>query len=269
MKSTQFISTLFFMILVILFSCTKVENPPTDGLLVYYNFEGNLNDQSSNVNNGVEATSGNYVSGVNGKGLDFNGTSDYFTLTSTLNSKNGLSFSFWIKSRGAAGTENNGVIIAKYNSTADARCFMVYSFGSGSARGDNRLSAAFYRDGSSAQIHDNVKSYFVESELSVYPSDPSLWTIIKATKLEPGKWTHCVINVTPTTLEAWLDGVLCVKKEREHNIYFDSPTEPICIGNTLNAGDGSNNHYNGVLDEFRIYDRGLTEKEIQTLYKTR
>jgi hypothetical protein len=267
MKSANFTSPLFLMILVIIFSCTKVEDPPTEGLMVYYNFEGNLNDQSSNVNNGVEAASGNYVSGVKGKGLDFNGTSDYFTLTSTLDSKNGLSFSFWIKSRGAAGAENNGVIIGKYNSTAEARCFMVYSFGSGNARGDNRLSAAFYRDGTSAQIHDNVKSYFVESELLLYPSDPSLWTLIKPTKLQTGKWTHCVINVTPTTIEAWLDGVMCVKKEREHNIYFDSPTEPIYIGSTGNAGDGPNNHYNGVLDELRIYDRGLTQKEIQTLYK--
>ncbi len=257
------------MVLVIFSSCTKVEDPPTDGLLVYFNFEGNLNDQSSNDNNGVDTTSGNYVSGVNGKGLDFNGTSNYFTLTSTLNSKYGLSFSFWIKSRGVTGTENNGVIIGKYNSATNARCFLVYSFGSGTARNDNRLSAAFYSDGTSALIHDNVKSYFVESELLVYPSDPSLWTIIRPTKLGLGKWTHCVINVTSTTIEAWLDGVMCVKKQREYNVYFDSPTEPICIGNTLNAGDGSNNHFNGVLDEFRIYDRGLTEKEIQILYKAR
>ncbi|MDX9948517.1 MAG: LamG domain-containing protein [Bacteroidales bacterium] len=269
MKSTQFLSTLLFVTLVLVFSCTKIEDPPTEGLLVYYNFEGNLNDQSSNSNDGVEAASGNYVTGVNGKGLDFDGISDYFTLTNTLNSRNGLTFSFWIKSRGAAGTENNGVIISKYNSTADERCFLVYSFGSGAVRSDNRLSAAFYRDGASALIHDNVKSYFADSELLAYPSDPSLWTIIKPTKLEPGNWTHCVINVTPTTLEAWLDGVLCVKKEREHNFYFDSPSEPICIGNTLNAGDGSTNHYNGVLDELRIYDRGLTEKEIQILYRTR
>jgi hypothetical protein len=241
--------------------------PPTTGLVLYMPFDGNVNDLSSSNNNGIDYTSHNFVTGKKSQGLDFNGTSDYIRLTNTINSQNGLSFSFWLYTRGANGTENNGVIISKYSKVNNTRCFMVYSFGSAALRNDNRLSAAFYSDGSSSTYyHDMTKSYLELSELQVYPN-PSLWTITNPTRLTIGTWTHCVVNVTPTAVETWLNGVFCTKKAREYNTYFNSDTEPILIGNCYDSGDGSNNHFNGILDELRIYNRALTNDEIKTLYK--
>ena len=238
---------------------------PTSGLLLYYAFNGNVNDGSGNNNNGIDYTSGKYVSGKRGQALDFNGTSDYIQLSDTINSGNGLSFSFWIKSRGANGTENNGTVICKYNMTKQLRCFMVYSFGSSTTRNDNRLSAAFYKYAYSALYHDNTKSYLEPGELTVYPTDPSYWTIVNRQRLVIGTWTHCIVNVTATTIEIWFNGVLCTKKQREYTSYFDSPDEPVYIGNNLASGDGTNNHFNGVIDELRIYNRGLTPGEIKIL----
>jgi hypothetical protein len=236
---------------------------------LYYTFNGNVNDASGNNNNGINYTSNKYVPGIRGQALDFNGISDYIQLLNTINSGNGLSFSFWVKSRGPVGTENNGVIIGKYNMTTRLRSFLIYSFGSADTRNDNRLSAAFYKYGNSSAYHDNVKSYLESVELSEYPSDPSLWTILNPRRLVLGTWTHCVINVTATTIEAWINGVLCTKKQREYESYFDSPVEPVYIGNIPALGSGSNNHFNGIIDELRIYDRGLTRNEIQILYKAR
>jgi len=269
MKSIPFYVILFISVCFIVTSCTKKEEPPTSGLILYYSFNGNVNDASGNNNNGINNTSNKYVSGKKGQALDFNGTSDFIELTSTIYSANGLSFSFWIKSRGAAGTENNGVIIGKYNMTANLRSFLVYSFGSGDTRNDNRLSAAFYKYGYSSGVHDNVKSYLEPGELTVFPSDPSLWTILNPKKLVIGSWTHCVVNVTETALEVWINGVLCTKKQREHSTYFESPDEPVYIGNNLALGGGTNNHFNGVLDELRVYNRGLTSDEIQILFKAK
>jgi hypothetical protein len=268
MKSITYF-VIFLLSAFIVTSCTKKEQPPTSGLILYYSFNGNMNDASGNNNNGINNTSNKYVSGRKGQALDFNGTSDYIELTETINSENGLSFSFWLKSRGASGTENNGVIIGKYNMTADFRSFLIYSFGGGTTRNDNRLSAAFYRFGYSSAVHDNVKSYLEPAELSVFPSDPSLWTILNPKRIVIGTWTHCVVNVTGTTIEVWLNGVLCTKKQREYGIYFDSPDEPVYIGNNLALGGGTNNHFNGVLDELRIYNRGLTRDEIQILFKAK
>lgn len=264
-----------FMLIIILMSglvlssCSEKEEIPSDGLILYYPFNGSINDKSDNHNNGINFTSDKYVSGINKQALDFNGISDFIKLSETINSSAGLSFSFWINSRGANGTENNGAIISKYNMTTNSRCFLIYSFGSFDTRTDNRLSAAFYKNGSSALIHDNVKSYMEPGELSIYPSDPSLWTIANPMRLVLGTWTHCVVNVTSTTIEAWINGVLCTKKEREYNTYFNSPGEPVYIGNNPSMGEGSNNHFNGILDELRIYNRGLSKKEIQILFNHR
>jgi len=266
MKSHLFLKVFILITCFIFTSCTKKYDPLANGLILYYTFDGNVNDVSGNNNNGINYTSSNYVSGIRGQALDFNGTSDYIQLSDTINSENGLSFSFWIKSRGATGTENNGVIIGKYNMTTHLRCFLIYSFGTYETRNDNRLSAAFYKYGSSSFYHDNVKSYLETGELSVFPSDPSLWAIINPVRLQIGTWTHCVINVTATTIEAWINGRLCTKKQREYLTYFDSPDEPVYIGNNLSAGAGSNNHFNGIIDEFRIYNIGLTKEEIQILF---
>ena len=105
-------------------------------------------------------------------------------------------------------------------------------------------------------------------KLTIYPTDPSYWTIVNPERLEIGTWTHCIVDLTDTTLEVWLNGVLCTKKQREYTSYFDSPAEPVYIGNNLAIGDGSNNHFNGILDDLRIYSRGtLTADEIRTLSK--
>jgi hypothetical protein len=242
-------------------------NMPTTGLVLYMPFDGNVNDLSTSNNNGIDYTSHNYVTGTKTQALDFNGTSDYIRLTNSINSQNGLSFSFWMYTRGSTGTDNNGSVISKYSKNNNARCFMVYSFGSGTYRNDNRLSAAFYSDGTtSTYFHDMTKSYLDLTELSVYPNT-SLWTLTNPTRLITGVWSHCVVNVTPTAIETWINGKFCTKKAREYSTYFNSDQEPVLIGNNYDSGDGSNNHFNGMLDELRIYNRGLTHTEVVTLFK--
>jgi hypothetical protein len=268
MRSKISFLLLFLIPLSILISCVRWIEYPTDGLVLYYTFDGNINDYSGNNNNGINYTSNNYVKGKWAWALDFNGTSDYIQLSNTINSENGLSFSFWIKSRGANGTENNGAIVSKYNMTAHLRSFMIYSFGAYETRNDNRLSAAFYKFRNTSAINDHIKSYLNNEELAIFP-EPSLWTIIKPKKIEIETWTHCVINVTPTEIQAWINGELCTKKSREYTSYFDSSDEPVYIGNNLAGGSGSNNHFNGILDELRIFNRGLSKREIQTLYRNK
>jgi hypothetical protein len=110
-----------------------------------------------------------------------------------------------------------------------------------------------------------TKSYLETAELSVFP-DPTCWTILKPLHLIIGEWTHCIINVTPTRVESWINGELCTYKRREYTSYAYDPDEPVVIGNNFDAGDGSNNHFNGVLDELRIYNRPLSAEEIRTLF---
>ena len=267
MKSNLLLPLFLFLVLLIS-SCVKWENPPTEGLILYLPFEGDLRDLSTNENDGIDYTSDNFVCGKWGKALDFNGTSDYIQLSETINAEYGLSFSFWIKSRGPNGLENNGAIVSKYNMTAHRRSFMIFSFGAIETRNDNRLSANFYKFGNLTSINDHVKSYMDTEDLTKY-ENPALWKLISRKRLELNKWTHCVINVTPEEIQAWINGEICVTKTREHDLYYNSQDEPVYIGNIPAGGEGSNNHFNGILDELRIYNRELSEREIQILYRNK
>jgi hypothetical protein len=269
MNSTKKLTGILTALCLLFSSCSKEPEPPTEGLFLHYTFDGNIDDLSGNGNEGIDFTAGNFVKGVRGQALDFDGITDYVRLSKSIYTAEGLTFSFWIKPRGSINTENNGVIISKYNMRNDSRCFLIWSFGAYETRNDNRLSAAFYKDRYTSAIHDHVKSYMTTDELPAFPSDPSLWTIANPKKLTIGAWTHCVVNVTGNSIEAWIDGVLCAKKQREYETYFDTPDEPVFIGNCFAIGEGMNNHFNGIIDELRIYNRGLTKEEIQILFEYR
>jgi len=125
MKSSIGLFLFLILCIFLLSSCDKVEVSvaPSDGLILYLPFDADVYDSSGKNNDCINYTSEKYVKGKRGNGLDFNGTSDYLQLTNTLNSSNGLSFSFWIKSRGANGIENNGVIISKIQHDESAKMF--------------------------------------------------------------------------------------------------------------------------------------------------
>jgi len=238
--------------------------PPSNGLILYLPFDGNLTDYSDSSNNGIDFGSSGYGAGKWGQAMIFDGKNDYVMLNHTLPSSAGLSFSFWIKSEGANGSENNGAIISKYSMSGYGRNILIGSFGSGTANTDNRLWVSFYPYGNSSAEHDMTKSYLTVEELSVYPN-VNLWTITNPTRLTLSTWTHCIVNMTNTSLEIYLDGVLCTKKTREYSSY-NNTLESTFIGNNLWGGDGTNNHFHGMLDELRVYNRSLSAEEIKTLY---
>jgi hypothetical protein len=257
------LSPLFFI------SCDKeTYTVSTEGLLAYYPFNGNTNDYSINRNHGIDSTKGVYVSGMPGLALDFNGKTDFITLTNTLDFSNGLTFSFWINSRGYVDGQNNGCVISKY-SMSGRRSFFVNSYGYQSQVSRNEISATYFPEGLSTHGQEWVSSNIISTELTRFPSDPNLWSIVKPTALVLNTWIFCVINCTDTAIEMWLNGNLTCSKKREKNSYFDSSEEPVIIGNIMHGGEGNNNHLNGSLDELRIYNRSLSKEEIHILYGNR
>jgi hypothetical protein len=111
-----------------------------------------------------------------------------------------------------------------------------------------------------------TKSYLEPADISMYPN-PALWTLLNPTRLVTGEWSHCVVNLTSTSIEIWINGEICTKKAREFTSYSTNAIEPVLIGNNYDIGEGVNNHFNGRLDELRVYNRGFTADEIRTLFK--
>ncbi len=236
------------------------------GLIAYYPFDGDALDYSGNGNHCVEHSAGNYVPGIQGEAHHFDGLTDYLQLSQTLNGSQGLSFSFWLNTKGVQPGQINGSVISKYNMYSDYTCFFIASWSHFTQV--STLHGDFFASRASTNYRDAAWSEW--TSVADIPSQINSGNYVFAhpSTVAQNEWVHCVINCTPTEIQVWINGQLCVSKTREYAAYLEDANEPTYIGNTFNGGQGNNNHYYGALDELRIYSRGLTPMEIQQLAAT-
>lgn len=231
--------------------------------ILYLPFNNDTEDYSGNGNDAI-GPANIFVEGIHGSALFFNGVTDYLTLTQNIDFTNGLSFSFWLNCYGLQSSQISGVIISKYNMFNDRRSFLVDSY---DPMGQNVhcIKSFYFHESIPSIVRDLNISYLDESLIQSW-GNPELYSLENPMLLSLNTWVHCVVNLTPTRLEIWLDGRLTTAKTREYSSYYESE-EPIFLGNGDAMSNGQNNHYYGLLDEFRIYDRGLSPAEIQALGK--
>lgn len=227
-----------------------------DGLVAYYPFNGNADDESGNgihgtVNGGVA-----YVNGVCGQAANFDGIDDYISAVSPpYNEGDSFSFSLWIRRDDISSCENqdkNTILTLgkefKLLVEPEPDCF--------------DLKAAFSKPGTGLP---DPGLHIVGKRASA-PSNPRII-------YTPAVWNHVVIMFDGNgsgTLSAYLNGA-----------FIGSISEPalgsnwaacgvngdreLLIGRRLmNCLDG--HFYKGLIDEVYIYNRTLSDSEIQDLY---
>ena len=210
-----------------------------DGLVAYYPFNGNANDESGNGNDGVVngATLSEDKSGNPGRAYSFDGD-DKIVIPNSSNLKfgiNSFSISFWIKT------------------SANKWCYVL------------------------DKDHSNAPSGFYRFRFSGGESDPNIHfqigdaahcctstEAINTTDIIDGKWHH-IVGVRDTT-----SGVL--------QIYLDGSLESTEIDNIINSTDNNyslvfggpsasnNSYFEGKLDEIRVYNHALSEEQIIELF---
>ena len=239
------------------------------GLIAFYSFNENVNDQSPSENHCYDMTDSVYVDGINGKAKFFNGENDMLQINNPLDASEGLTFSFWLNSEGVKSGQENGVIISKYDKDNNGRCFIIntqesYTQNNPSLRGN------FYYFGSSNAYRDCAYSDIMTMNDVPAEDDTLLYYLYNPMKLPLNEWTHCVINVTEAEIQVWINGILTVSRIREYAEYgtasYNVANTLSYIGNCPALGYGDNNHYHGAIDEMRIYDRPLSDNEIRYLY---
>ena len=200
----------------------------TEGLVAYYPFNGNANDESGNGNNGI--TEGEIQLDVDRFGNEncsyiFDGTNDKITVPNDdqLNSDNG-SWSVWIKP-----LIDGGYIITKD----------TYGYNN-----DGKLSINI----------DGYISFLIDANgvfNSAISNNPYQWN----------NWYHIVAIWGASGISIYIDTVLVGTLDFYEGIS--------CIGDLVFGGifsNYSNPWFNGNIDDIRIYNRALTESEIQALY---
>ncbi len=232
------VSSIVAMLLVLVLLCTGVTvlpvgaSAPDDGLLLYYTFDdGNVTDSSGNNLDGVGYGTLKEVPGVSGNAMYFSG--GYVQLPELdFSDKTALTISVWTCALG------------------DEKYARISSFGSSSNDSIDLLGN--YNGG-------QYGSVYVVNGTSTLNNSSVLYT--------KGAWTHLVLTYSDDgkLLTLYQNGAqVAVKTVSGAQLSNLGLATNNLLGRCQKTGIGE---YLGYVDEYRLYDRVLTQDEIQALFR--
>jgi len=211
--------------------------------LAWFEFENNANDSSGNGYNGNISGSPTYAPGVYGKAINFDGDDDSVAITNAVGLfsriSTGITIAFW--QYGAVSPHRN-----------DTVCCSNYTYGgSGSARPIIDAPAVAINLGCwkapGRYNWDCGHPWSFDNRLSGSHRYQKEWS---------GQWNHWAFtkDAQTGTMQIFLNGLL-----------YDSRTDansPISAVTSFQIGSGWYGGYDGLIDDFRIYDYALSQPEI-------
>lgn len=216
---------------------------PTNGLLSYFPFNGNANDQSGNNYNGI-VNGATLTSDRNGNvrsAYSFNGASNYIKLPkiTPLNDASSFTFSCWILPTGSTGT----------------RQFVL-------SRGYDYSTGSFF-----ISQECEANSNYIRFSYNGYPNYNILSQ--QGYSIPYQNWQLLTVTKSATTVNMYINSVLVNSSTNTSNLITED--EFLYIGSHwFNNQDGSffPYYFKGLIDDVGIWNRVLTSTEIQQLYTT-
>jgi uncharacterized protein (TIGR02145 family) len=222
--------------------CPSLTGTLQQGLVGYWPFCGNANDESGNGNDGVVngATLTEDRFGNAGSAYDLNGLSDYITVPTIpeLDGSAEFSISAWILPQEQTGWRQ--FIVSRGYDGGDGSFFLCHE-----GNGPNIVPAV--TDG----LRGTVNGYGSSNILS-----------LDSYSIPYSNWQHVVLNKKQGSIEMYVDGVLIDTLAYDLPLY--SSLEPINFG--LHQLDFFPYYFSGLLDDIGIWNRALTAEEITSLY---
>jgi concanavalin A-like lectin/glucanase superfamily protein len=217
---------------------------PTSGLIAYYPFNGNANDESANSNNGTVngATLTTDRDGNANSAYSFDGVDDWIEIDSVANEVSGVgtgTISIWFKSNSSS--YNGSLIWFDDDGSAYGSSFAVGGF---SSYMDLTESIGFFRISYLVMSYRNGRGFYFDNQ-----------------------WHHMVFTISENSNKLYVDGISLTS-----DYYNGNQTTGNCLwGNITQIRIGkkpiaSTNVLQGEIDDIRIYNRALTSDEITALY---
>jgi len=205
-------------------------------LIAFYKFDGNYNDSSGNnhhlTNNGASLQSTHVISG---QAVDFDNT-DFLTFPSSINpftiwNGNGITFAFWTKISSSSGIWSR--LIDFQPNTFSTAGFLI----------------AQQSTGNPIEIWMNG----------------SMGAVINLTNFANNEWRHISFSVSTTGV--WTVYVNGVNQNVSATRNIPNLTYNLqYINKSVFSGDGN---WDGQIDNFRIYNRVLSQADVSSLYNTK
>jgi len=201
----------------------------------YWKFDGNVNDENMvNHNDGTVNGNPQYVAGVQGQALDFDGSVDYIDVgdSSSLDISGSITVLAWVNPGQNTGTDR---VVSKRS--GDRAYNMQQSSGS-----------------------SNPKFFF-----SIADASNNAYSSGDTGELATGQWHHLAgVYSAGTSVRIYVDGSLA--NENTNSIPASQKTNNVhlMIGT---AGDNACCAWMGKVDEVMVYDRALSAAEIGQIYQ--
>ncbi|HEX8747700.1 MAG TPA: LamG domain-containing protein, partial [Pyrinomonadaceae bacterium] len=205
-----------------------VQNP--SGAVAWYTGEGNAND-SQGANNGTLQNGATFAAGKVGQAFQFDGVDDFVQVADSpsLNSTSAVALEAWVYVTGGQGQDRD---IIGTGGEASERQYLL------SAASTNKYRA-----------HIGVAGGFISFD--------------GTTPVQLNTWTHITMTYDGTTLKLYVNGELDGAQAVTGAII--TTTQPLRIGGGAPAGQPQN-YFPGKVDETGIFNRALSQSEIQAIY---
>jgi subtilisin len=212
---------------------------PINDLVAWYAFEGSSEDWSGYGSTGTASGGAQYASGALGLALSLDGTEgagNYVQIPNSpavgmnTNSEKTVSVRAYLKRRNTERNYNNSIIFSKYDGTLQGQEYYLSVLDSGNIR----------LTGQGVDVID----------VGQFPLN---------------EWHHLAFVMKPgaSNSKVYMDGLLLASGSITYNPQFSSA--PVFIGGFGPSSPYGVQGWNGMLDEFRVYNRALTDSEIAQL----
>ena len=246
-NSSRFLPFLLMLLVVIASHVSNAQIPsyvPTNGLINYWPFSGNANDASGNGNNGTVsgATLGSDRDGNSNSCYDFNGQGDFIQCQPLLQLDNSpyMTLSCWFK------IEGQNTNLDCVNGCAQ----YLMSQGLDGATGNSFFGLAY---------NQSVVPY----AFGIANGYSNLFINSLAGTADFSSWNHLVLVFSFGVNKLYLNGSLVATNN--YMGVISSPNVPLFFGMN-NADSGYPYYLNGKLDDIGVWDRALSEAEVEDLF---
>jgi len=226
-----------------LFIAVNAHADINDALVAYYPFDGNANDFSGSGNHGTEYNGVSYAPGIKGQAASFDGIDDYVKASSDGLPTGERTVSLWF-----------------YADTISMPRPVLLGYGGGD--GWRNCGTSWFM-----MLTPDPESYFY---LSGHCNSFDLYGPYNQQPV--GAWYHLVITTSTDGTKFFVNG----QEVASHSLFINNTS--VIYGRDLAIGvdvryqgyapytDINVGWFDGLIDEVRIYNRSLSEAEIQDLY---
>jgi hypothetical protein len=220
------------VVLTVLPPLVKAQSFLTNGLVAYYTFNGNANDNSGNGNNGTAFNGVSYVSSPLGSAASFNGNSQYISLPNAITVNEDLSVTFWINT---SDFNPNGFPFGEFLISRD---ISGYAFDWNICLGQGR-KIDFITD--------------ADELMPTHDMDSNTWVQVA-----------CVADSVNQAKMIFVNGQAAASVSWQPNAFANNGV-PVFLGAST-VDTGSHAFFTGGMTDVRIYNRALSASEVATLY---